>query len=84
VVRVFALVLLSRCDRNRQSVFFRRQWTCCIRCHCAGRVVGTIEIDDYLSIHHGIRIEKSSARVSVSFAGEIADYKTQTFRWIAT
>src|SRR6266568_662581 len=83
MMSVLAIVLLACGNRYCQSVFFRGQWTGCIRSHRAGRTVSAIEVQDYLSIHHRVRVKEPATRIRLRLAGEIADHETQPLLGVA-
>jgi len=51
VMRLGPIVFLSSWNRDRESVLFRSKRTGGIRSNCAWRIVGSIKVDLYHSIH---------------------------------
>ena len=58
-----AVVFLAGFHRDSEPVLPGGQGTGGVRCECTGRVVGPIEVEDYLAVFRRIRHQETPGRV---------------------
>ena len=78
------VVLFSRRNGDRQAIFLGRERASGVRRHCAGRIVGAIEIEHHGPALHRIGLQESSALVGCGFSCQIVEYEKEAFVRVAS
>src|SRR5207248_168854 len=75
-----ALVIVLFADRNRQRqpIFFWRQWACGVRRDRARRIISAVKVEHDRAVCCRLSVEKASTRIGVGLASEITENEKQT------
>src|SRR5438067_5846359 len=72
------IVLFADGNRQRQPIFFWRQWACGVRRDRARRIMSAVKVEHDRAVCCRLSVEKASTRIGVGLAGEITENEKQT------